>query len=96
MVNSTQLRVNSAIPKASHLRTYVQHGSIVATAFPEGSSHNNRWDVQNKDPIIGYIPNVSVLNESRNKLTYFNFNIQTESDFLQGVCCELYYLRDIS
>ena len=40
-MNSTQLRVNSAIPKASDLRTYVKHGSIVATAFPEGSSHKN-------------------------------------------------------
>ena len=34
VVNSTQLRVNSAIPKASDLRTYAQHGSIVATDLP--------------------------------------------------------------
>ena len=57
---------------------------------------NDRWNVQNKDPIIGYIQNVSVLKGSRNKFKYFNFDIQTENDFLQGVCNEQYLLSGIS
>lgn len=36
------------------------------------------------------------MKESRNKFKYFNFNIQTENDFLQGVCYEPYLHCDVS
>ena len=44
--------------------------------------------LHNKDPIIGYYQNVTPVKESSKHHKYFNFNIQTKDDMLEGVCFE--------
>ena len=52
--------------------------------------------LHNKDPIIGYFQNVTAVKESSKHYKYFNFNIQTKDQMLEGVCFEVGSRNQIS